>query len=324
MMPRRQNAPMPDPTTAALPDLLKGLTVLERGWLSSNNILIHAAADEPGAVLVDTGHLNHAEQTLALVRHALAGQPLGRIVNTHLHSDHCGGNATLQAAFPGVPLAVPPGQAHAVRQWDEDALSYRATDQRVQRFDWQQVLRPGESFTAGARQWQVLAAPGHDPHSVVLFEPEGRVLISADALWGNGFGVVFPETVGEPGFDDVAATLDLIDSLPVRVVIPGHGAPFADVKPALARARSRLAMFVARPERHARYAVKALLKFHLMEVGSQPAAAALDWVQAAPLLAGVVRQAVPMAQARDWVEGLLSELLRQGALVQREGVLFDA
>ena len=321
MMPRRQNGLMPDLSTAVL---LQGLTVLERGWLSSNNTLIHAAAGEAGAVLVDTGHLNHAEQTLALVRHALAGRPLVRILNTHLHSDHCGGNATMQAAFPGVPLAVPPGQAHAVRQWNEDALSYRETDQRIQRFDWQQVLQPGESFTAGGRQWQVLAAPGHDPHSVMLFEPGHGVLISADALWANGFGVVFPETVGEPGFDDVAATLDLIDSLPVRVVIPGHGAPFTDVKPALARARSRLSMFLAQPERHARYAVKALTKFHLMEEGSQPLAELLKWVAATPLLAGVQRRFVPAAQTRTWIEGLVGELVAQGALSLRNGVVFDA
>src|SRR5690606_6700204 len=75
---------------------LNGLTVLERGWLSSNNVLIHAAPGEPGAVLVDSGHVVHAEQTVALVRHALrAGEPLVRVVNTHLHSDHCGGNAAL-------------------------------------------------------------------------------------------------------------------------------------------------------------------------------------------------------------------------------------
>jgi glyoxylase-like metal-dependent hydrolase (beta-lactamase superfamily II) len=26
----------------------------------------------------------------------------------------------------------------------------------------------------GSRPWQVHAAPGHDPHSVILFEPERR------------------------------------------------------------------------------------------------------------------------------------------------------
>ena len=117
---------------------LDGLSVFERGWLSSNNVLIHAAPGEPGAVLVDSGHLNHAEQTVALVRRALAGRPgerLARIVNTHLHSDHCGGNAALVAAFHDVPIAIPPGQAEAIRHWDQSALSYEPTGQRVARFD---------------------------------------------------------------------------------------------------------------------------------------------------------------------------------------------
>ena len=97
---------------------LHGLTVLERGWLSSNNVVIRGATGERGAVLVDSGHWVHAEQTVALVRRALRGETLARIVNTHLHSDHCGGNAALQRAF-GAPIIVPPGNADAVASWDE-------------------------------------------------------------------------------------------------------------------------------------------------------------------------------------------------------------
>src|SRR5262245_49197489 len=77
-----------------------GLTVLERGWLSSNNLLLHDP--QAGDWLLDSGHCVHAAQTVELVRHALQGRPLVRLLNTHLHSDHCGGNAALQRAF-GVP-----------------------------------------------------------------------------------------------------------------------------------------------------------------------------------------------------------------------------
>ena len=123
---------------------LRGLTVLERGWLSSNNIVIHAAAGEPGAVLVDTGHVMHAEQTVALVRHALRGEPLHRIVNTHLHSDHCGGNAALQRAF-GAPITVPPGNADAVASWDTMRLTHATTGQRSERFTHADTLSPGRT-----------------------------------------------------------------------------------------------------------------------------------------------------------------------------------
>ena len=63
---------------------------------------------------------------------------------------------------------------------------------------------------AWALDWQALAAPGHDPHALLLWCEEEGILISGDALWQNGFGVVFPELAGEPGFHDVRATLDLI------------------------------------------------------------------------------------------------------------------
>ena len=69
--------------------LPEGMHVLERGWLSSNNIVF---IDSERTAIVDTGYKSHEEQTLTLVQTLLAGRPLEVIYNTHLHSDHCGGN----------------------------------------------------------------------------------------------------------------------------------------------------------------------------------------------------------------------------------------
>jgi glyoxylase-like metal-dependent hydrolase (beta-lactamase superfamily II) len=306
--------------TVALPP---SLTVFERGWLSSNNILLHGS-DGEGATLIDSGYVSHAEQTLALVRHALQpGQTLSCIVNTHLHSDHCGGNAALARVF-GAQIVIPPGHADAVARWDEDLLSYRLTSQRCERFTADAVLRPGGSFTVGARTWHAQAAPGHDPHSLVLFDERHGVLISADALWENGFGVVFPELDGESAFDDVAAVLDLIESLDARHVIPGHGAPFTDVAGALQRARSRLAAFRADPSRHARHGIKALAKYHLLEVGSEPLPALRAWFSATPIAQQVwQRLGGPDGSPGNWGARLIAELVAQGALAMRDGVVHN-
>jgi len=305
--------------TAAPPDL----STFERGWLSSNNILLHGGEGED-ATLIDSGYVSHAEQTLALVRHALRpGQTLARIVNTHLHSDHCGGNAALARAF-AARIVIPPGDADAVAQWDEERLTYRLTGQRCERFVADALLRPGDSFTVGARTWQALAAPGHDPHSLILFDTQNGVLISADALWQNGFGVVFPELDGAGGFDQVAATLDLIESLDVRSVIPGHGAPFDDVADALQRARSRLAAFRADPSRHARHGIKALAKYHLLDVGSQPLPELLNWFAATPIAEQVwQRLGGPDGSPTAWGERLLHELTANGALLLSDGVVHN-
>jgi glyoxylase-like metal-dependent hydrolase (beta-lactamase superfamily II) len=246
--------------TASLPAALR---VLERGWLSSNNVLL--LDDDGRATLVDTGYVTQKEQTLALVRHALAGRPLARIVNTHLHSDHCGGNAELGRAF-GATIHIPPGHADAVSRWDEEELTFRATGQQCDRFVHDGVIEPGTALRMGGMDWRVYAAPGHDPHSVVLWAAEPAILISADALWSNGFGVIFPELEGESGFAEQRAVLELIASLAPRLVIPGHGAPFSDVDAALKRAHARLNALSASLERNARHAAKVLLKFYLLEV----------------------------------------------------------
>jgi glyoxylase-like metal-dependent hydrolase (beta-lactamase superfamily II) len=239
------------------------MRVLERGWLSSNNVLLF---DEDGqATLVDTGYVTHSDQTLALVRHALDGRRLARIVNTHLHSDHCGGNAALKRAF-GATLHIPPGHADAVTRWDEDELTFRATGQQCERFVHDGVIAPGSALRMGDFEWLAYPAPGHDPHSLVLWAAQPAILISADALWSNGFGVIFPELEGESGFAEQRAMLGLIEKLAPRLVIPGHGAPFSDVGAALGRAHARLDALSASLERNARHAAKVLLKFYLLEV----------------------------------------------------------
>jgi len=302
-------------------DPLAGLTVLQRGWLSSNNVLIHPAPGEAGAVLVDASHVNHAEQTCALVAHALDGERLTRLVNTHLHSDHCGGNAALKAAH-GMPISVAPGMLPVVRAWDQQRLTHDRSGQRCAPFLADDELRLDQALRAGGRDWEVIAAPGHDPDSVMLFDRVHGVLISADALWENGFGVVFPEVEGEPGFDDVRRVLELIATLPVKVVIPGHGAPFTDVAGALARAHSRLASFQIDPARHARHALRVLVKYHMMEEQSQPLDALCDWASATPLLQALWdRYGRPTGTTvRDWAAGLIQEMVAGGVL-RLEGTL---
>lgn len=291
-----------------------GLTVFERGWLSSNNILL---VDSQRAALVDTGYCTHADQTLALVAHALAGRELDDVLNTHLHSDHCGGNAALQARYPALVTAIPPGTAQAVADWDEDRLGHRTFGQSMVRYGFDRLLQPGSTERMADRDWQVHAAPGHDNDAVLLFEPASRTLISADALWQQGFGVVFPELGGTSGYAEVAATLDLIEQLAPAVVIPGHGSVFTGVADSLAVARQRLDSFVARPERHTRHAAKVLLKYKLLEMGTTSRTNLMAWAHATPMLAtlhGMLFPADSGSGFGPWLDDVLADLVRSGAV----------
>jgi glyoxylase-like metal-dependent hydrolase (beta-lactamase superfamily II) len=290
-----------------------GVTCIERGWLSANNILVRG--DGPTA-LVDSGYSSHAEQTVALVAAALDGQPLDLLLNTHLHSDHCGGNAALQEAHPALRTLIPPGQAASVIAWDAVALTYEPTGQSCPRFTHDGLMTPGSTIRLGSLQWEIHAAAGHDPHSIVLFQADHRLLMSADALWGNGFGIVFPELDGDSAFDEVAATLDLIERLAPTTVLPGHGPVFTDVDGALARARSRLDQFVKHPDKHRRHALKVLIKFKLLEWQSVSVETMLDWALATPYFfcAMPLEVRTERPEARVWLNQLLLDLEKANVL----------
>ncbi|MDR6496665.1 glyoxylase-like metal-dependent hydrolase (beta-lactamase superfamily II) [Paraburkholderia terricola] len=287
------------------------IKVFERGWLSSNNVLL---IDDACAALVDTGYATHAPQTLALVRQTLGARPLDLIVNTHLHSDHCGGNALLQATWP-CRTAIPVSEADAVRAWDETRLTFRATGQACERFSFTETIAPGVRLRLGALDWQVLGAPGHDPHSLMLYCADERILISADALWENGFGVIFPELEGESGFAEEQAVLEAIAERDVRLVIPGHGAPFTNVGQALERAFSRVAWLRADPARNARNALKVLIVFKLLEVREMGFDVLLRMLDEA----AAMRAAASMLKPRGEWPALMREIVEE--LAARNGPL---
>ena len=288
--------------------LPQSMQVFERGWLSANNILF---TGRDHSALVDSGYLTHAPHTLALVRRALGERPLDLLVNTHLHSDHCGGNAILQAHY-GCRTAIPVAEASAVRAWDQDALSYQATGQQCERFGFDATIAPGDVLVLGDLRWQALAAPGHDPRALIFYCADEAILISADALWQNGFGVIFPELDGESGFAEARDTLSLISTLDVRLVIPGHGAPFTDVGGALARAASRLDFLQADPKRNAENAVKVMLKFLLLERQRIALALVAPMFDSIPLLVNARRRFLRRApdELAAWA---IDALVRAGA-----------
>ncbi len=300
--------------------IIPGLQVFERGWLSANNILL---TDAHSATLIDSGYVTHDSQTLMLVQSALNGRTLDQLLNTHLHSDHCGGNAILQQHFPAMRTLIPPGESEAVAAWNESALSYQPTGQLCPRFQFDALLQPGQVLHLANLAWQVLAAPGHDPHSVILFETSHRILISADALWANGFGVVFPELEGVAAFDEVSQTLDLIESLQAKWIIPGHGAIFQDVSTALTVARKKLDGFVHNPEKHARYGAKVLLKYKLLELHQSAKPKFMDWAAGIRYIQVLHQTYASHMSAHEWIEELLQDLQRSNALSIQEDMLVN-
>jgi len=299
--------------------LPRGITFFERGWLSSNNVLLD---DGKNAFLVDTGYCTHAKQTEELVQSVIGKRPLHEIINTHLHSDHCGGNAHLQASYPDIRTSIPPGHFNEVSQWDPQALTYTPTGQQCPQFVAHKKLNSGDSFNAGGLHWQIYAAPGHDPHSVILFCPAEGVLISADSLWEKGFGVVFPELEGLSAFDEVESTLDLIESLKPQLVLPGHGSPFTDVTSAISYARSRLDGFRKKPLKHTVYASKVLLKFKLLELQTVSIEQMQEWASHCSYF-HTLHANFPHQTFSDWILEMCESLVQSGVAMKHGDYLIN-
>jgi glyoxylase-like metal-dependent hydrolase (beta-lactamase superfamily II) len=259
------------------PALPPQLHVFVRDWLSANHIVLKGA---DGCVLVDSGYGKHVPLTLALVasRMGIDAQPLTKVVNTHCHSDHMGGNAALRRAY-ACPIAVPAGEAPLIEAWDDRALLLAYADQRAERFAVDEILRPGATYLWGDLEWRALAAPGHDMNALVFFNDEHRILISGDALWENGYGLVMPPELDPAALPATRATLEMIAALDVRCVIPGHGEPFGDVAAALDRAFRRTRAFEADSLRIARHALKVLLVFSLLDRERMPIASLPHYLQ---------------------------------------------
>ena len=260
-----------------------GMSMIQRGWLNANHVLFRET-DNDGAVLIDSGYVTHTDTTLALLRQpeALGQRPLARVLNTHCHSDHMGGNARLQREY-GAQVWVPEAEAPHIQRWDQAALWLDDAGQQAEPFRIDGLLRPGETLLLGQTEWRLLAAPGHRNEALMFYAPEFRILISGDALWQNGLGAVLPDA-DLAGLAAAQATLELIAALDIDWVIPGHGAPFANVAQALQTASRRLLQWRDNPQRWALSLLKSLLLFNLLEMGSMPLVQLPDYLGRLSLL----------------------------------------
>lgn len=290
--------------------------VIERGYLNCNQVVLLERGDN---VLVDTGYCTHREQTLELLAGpaGLDGQPLERIINTHCHADHVGGNAAVASVY-GCTITVPAGEVKHLVPWTAQSVWMERFDQRADPFRFDDTIDGGDAFAAGGFEWEVHAAPGHDMDALVFFEPRHRILISGDALWDGAMGFVWPEEGANPFIESALETLELIERLDPAVVIPGHGPVFFDAAGSIATVRSRLAAFAADPAKAARHALKVVFVFALLERGAMAVAEIPAYVGRVALYRELSERFLGL-DAAALAEWLVGELLRAGAVRIHDG-----
>jgi glyoxylase-like metal-dependent hydrolase (beta-lactamase superfamily II) len=305
----------------ASPRLPASVRVVVRDWLNSNQVVLRGSREN---AVIDSGYSACAGETLERLRRpdALATARLDRLVNTHCHSDHVGGNRLLRGVY-GCRVSIPEGHARLVNDWDARALWLDYADQYLEPFAYDDTIAPSETLRLGDLDWQAIAVPGHDMGALVFYCPDERLLVSGDALWERGFGVIPPEA-GEPvRLKATRRALETLAALDLDTVIPGHGRPFAESGAALEFAFRKLEAFERDPLRTARHFLKVMLTFSLLEKGRM----ALNLLPAYFEQVDAYREVNAeffRLPAAALAEQLVGELEQTAAVTRREGFLFPA
>ena len=293
-----------------------GVRFIERDWLNANHVLLLGQEQN---ILIDTGFFSRTDETLRRLSlpENLGPAPLQRIINTHCHCDHMGGNAALQSIFQ-CEITVPRGEAEIVRHWDRKGLWLDYADHRAERFVLDSVMDADDRFLGGGLEWRAIAAPGHDMAAMVFYCEKEELLISGDALWEQSFGLVLPDPP-----ECLAATraaLETIAQLGIRCVLPGHGKVFSNVDEALERAFRRVEYFAEDPERLARHAIKAMFGFTLLDRGRLPLATLPEYLQRVPSSAELNAKYLHLP-AENLAEWIVSQMEKAGAARREHGWL---
>lgn len=225
--------------------------------------------DERGVAVVDPGLPSKESYAALTSRLKSAGYPLQRVhtvIVTHSHPDHFGGAGWLRAQTgadivthasfrlmwdPTEPPDVDVEDVPALRErrfpWDptpwggpgiqvpwKRKLWYRTTSRfpRLRRMPVPTIrLEDAQTIRLARREWVAVHTPGHTDDHLCLFDPEHGCMVCGDHV----LPTITPH-IGGLGLshDPLGRFFDSLDKIAafgphVKVAMPAHGNPFADL-----------------------------------------------------------------------------------------------
>jgi glyoxylase-like metal-dependent hydrolase (beta-lactamase superfamily II) len=214
--------------------------------------------DQDGCAIVDTGVCIESnrdiwEQTFA---GPMAGQPVTRVIVTHLHPDHsgCAGwlaknhdvelwmtreeylMCRLLIADTGRDAPVAGTRFYRAAGFSDEALTrYQQNFGMFGKYvaplpeSYRRIV-DGEQLAIGGSDWEIIIGRGHSPEHACLFNPERNLVISGDQILptiSSNVSVYPTEPQANPLKDWIDSLTAMKHRLPEDVlVLPAHGKPF--------------------------------------------------------------------------------------------------
>ncbi len=215
------------------------------GWGYSNAGLVVGNGQ---SLLVDTlFDLKLTASMLESMKAVTASAPIGTVVNTHANGDHCYGNQLVKdanivasAATAHEMTEVPPAMLAALNKAPGEVGDLFRSFFGDFDFDGIDLALPTQTFTGqltvkvGERDIELIeVGPAHTAGDTIAYVPSARTVYTGDILFIGGAPIVWAGPL-----ENWIAACDIINSLDVDVVVPGHG-PLTD-KDGVSRVREYL------------------------------------------------------------------------------------
>ena len=171
---------------------------------------------ENGGVLIDAGHGEEevSQRVIDALNTLRGNDPAPAVLMiTDRFNEHCGGAATLKAAFPGMVVHAGAGDIDAINEETGGAVDV--------------ALNGGEAFDlGGGRTIHAIATPGHVGGSMCyILQPDG-VLFSGDCVLSRGTTAVHLDQGGDMAA--YVASLQKLAEQNANLLLSFHGSPVTD------------------------------------------------------------------------------------------------
>lgn len=201
---------------------------------SPDHLHVHVLDTPEGPVVVDTGCVGSEEALDAGL--AALGVESPRVLVTHAHIDHWGLATRISdtiLAHDGIEdsLALASGTRPPRLRYpglpDPDAMNeaFRVYSRLFEGVPRVSTVRDGDRIG----DWRILHTPGHDSVHISLLRERDGLLLCGDLLLPGFTPNIQPHWDEDTdSLDDFLRSLDRIAGLPVSLVLPAHGEPYAD------------------------------------------------------------------------------------------------
>jgi hydroxyacylglutathione hydrolase len=166
-----------------------------------------------GDTVIDTGTgFNFTRLYDFLKRFKISFEDIKWVINTHAHFDHIGGNGY----FYNAKIAIHELDAPVLEMGDAEKSNAAFFNGKIRPMKVEKKLKDKDLING----LKVIHTPGHSPGSICLYDEKKKILFSGDTIFADGVGRT--DILGG-NEDDLINSLEKIEKLDVKILMPGHG-----------------------------------------------------------------------------------------------------